>query len=195
MPTLSEPSASPPPQGRQWTSAISRTGQGGRLRGAGTAAGGPLSLGLEGQGSPHHSWAPRQGSPSARRRESWPWWRVAGQGTVTQTQTEARTHGGAGPAWQGGRWTGRKSRRGRAQRARPRAIGVHCPAQVPRPRPPHSGEDSHSPVSRQGPDAALAEAGVRPLLPASPSPHKQSGRTHRPSRSFLFGSQSCEMQQ
>lgn len=37
--------------------------------------------------------------------------------------------------------------------------------------------------------------GCDPLLLTSPSPHKQSGRTHRPSRSCLFGSQSCEMQQ
>lgn len=37
--------------------------------------------------------------------------------------------------------------------------------------------------------------GSDPLLLTSPSPHKQSGRTHRPSRSCLFGSQSCEMQQ
>lgn len=41
----------------------------------------------------------------------------------------------------------------------------------------------------------LARLGMRPLLLSSPSPHTQSGRTQRPSRSSLFGSQSCEMQQ
>lgn len=53
-------------------------------------------------------------------------------------------------------------------------------------------------LSQPGEQRALGcwlRLGVWGLLLSSPSQHKQSGRTHRPNRSYLFGSQSCEMQQ
>lgn len=83
--------ASCPPalQGRQWTSAISGANWAGVCGGRSSCRTFPEP---GPRGSSHHSWAPRPESPSAQRQESWRWWRVAGQGTATQTQTEARTH-------------------------------------------------------------------------------------------------------
>lgn len=67
-------------------------------------------------GSSHHSWAPRPGEPQ---------WPEAGELALVarggtgqrhrRRRKHARTHGGAGQAWQGGRWTGRESRRGGAE--------------------------------------------------------------------------------
>ena len=64
------------------------------------AAGHSLALCLEGGGSLHCSRSlgdmPGPSALEPWRWESWRWWWVAGQGTATQTQTEACTEVQAG---------------------------------------------------------------------------------------------------
>lgn len=189
MPTLSLGALCPPaPRGRQWTSAF--LGPTGRASaGAGRAAGHSLSLGLEGH--PTTRGPLGRGAPVAKggRVGAGGAWRDRGQ-RHRRRRKHARTEVQARPGREEdgvGEKAGGEEQSGRG-RGPPRA---HCPAQAPRPSP-------HTPCRTpafRSPARAVAQAGVRPLLRTSPSPYKQSGRTHRPSRSFLFGSQSCEMQQ
>lgn len=106
------------------------------------------------------------------------WRRAAGQGTTTQMQTEGCREARARPQW-GGR-EGRKRGGGGLVWARPRhpwGAGHRTKAQRPFPCD-GSGGPGHV-----DPPAGLTK------------PTQTKWQNSRPSRSYLFGSQSCEMQQ
>lgn len=136
-----------------------------------------------GERSPYHSRNSLPGSPCAWRRGV-----GAGIGWVGGQRTETQTQMGACRAWRGGRWSGERAGEGAGQS---RAQGA-C---TPQTRLPRFSEDLSISWRAMALVLPWQRLGCDPLLLTSPSPHKQSGRTHRPSRSCLFGSQSCEMQQ
>lgn len=179
MPTLSEPPARQPcREGSGPPPFLEPTGR--ASAGDGRAAGHSLSLGLEGHPTTRGPLGQRAPVPRGGRVGAGGAWRDRGQRHRRRRKHAARTEVQARP---GKEEDGLGEKAGGEERS--------GPAQAPWPSP-HT--PCRTPASRW-PARAMAQAGVRPLLRTLPSPYKQSGRTHRPSRSFLFGSQSCEMQQ
>lgn len=143
--------------------------------GAGGPAAEPLSLGLEKRGCPTTR-GPLGREPEPGGRRAGAGWRAAGQDSDTDTgkgRMDVQAQPGEEEDGQEGQAGGVEAR----SRVLPMTTVGPPPTQAPWPvlRPPGG-------VRGAAPAADLAEP-------------TQRGRTRRPSRSYLLGSQSCEMQQ